>query len=289
MRRHRPTYGVGRRGYGRRRMRRRARSALRTLALVCIGVALGGAVYGGTVLAEWAIESETFTVKGIRVAGSCAGLDFEVLEAAKTARGVGIFDVPPGDIERSVSSLPTVKRCFVQRLLPDELIVRVAERRPYFLVNCGCLWRADREGVILGRAQARDLGEMFLVGWSGIENPSRGGREGPQFGPGTALDLEASRRVLEAIGMMRRLAPDLLGTVSEICFTDEGELVLFTSDPVHRIVVGPQGLKAESLFALNAVLDDLRRRDLAGMEIDLRFDRQLVVRPCSGSSVKRNK
>lgn len=289
MRRHRPTYWAGRRGYGRRPTRRVARSALRTLALICTGVALGGAVYGGTLLAEWAIESETFTVKGIRVAGSRAGLDFDVLEAAKTAKGVGIFDVPAGDIERSVSSLPTVKRCFVQRRLPDELIVRVAERRPYFIVNCGCLWRADREGIILGRAQARDLDEMFLVGWSGIESPSRGGREGPPFEPGTALDREASGRVVEAIGLMRRLAPDLLGTVSEICFTDEGELVLFTSDPVHRIVVGPRGLKAESLFALNAVLDDLRRRDLAGMEIDLRFDRQLVVRPCSGSSVKRNK
>jgi hypothetical protein len=270
-------------------MRRRARSALRTLALVCTGVALGGGVYGGTVLAEWAIESETFTVKGIRVAGSHAGLNFEVLEAAKTAKGVGVFDIPVGDIERSVSSLPTVKRCFVQRRLPDELIVRVAERRPYFLVNCGCLWRADREGVILGRAQARDLDEMFLVGWSGIESPSGGGRDGPPLEPGTALNREASRRVVEAIGLMRRLAPDLIGTISEICFTDEGELVLFTSDPVHRIVAGTEGLKAESLFALNAVLDDLRRRGLAGTEIDLRFDRQLVVRPCSSSSVKRKK
>ena len=75
--------------------------------------------------------------------------------------------------------------------------------------------------------------------------------------------------------------------VSEICLTPDGGLVVFTSDPPHRVTLGRERPLAESLVALGPVLGDLRRRGLAGMEVDLRFERQLVVRASEGRVAMR--
>ena len=50
-----------------------------------------------------------------------------------------------------------------------------------FLINSGSVWRVDREGVVLGKAGAEDLRDLFMVGLGDI---------GP-VSPGTSLDREA--------------------------------------------------------------------------------------------------
>jgi hypothetical protein len=141
----------------------------------------------------------------------------------------------------------------------------------------------DRDGVVLGRAEAEDLDRLFMAGWrAGGRSSTPGGATA--LAPGTRLESEGVRRVVGVIGTIREYAPELREHISEICVTDEGGLVIFTRDPSHRVLVGREGLRAENLVALGAVLDDLKRRGLTGMEVDLRFDRQLVVR--SGSSTE---
>ncbi len=278
----RRTYGHGKSRYMGRALTIKAprpRAALRAVALVFAGVALGSAVYGGTILAEWAVESDAFNLKEVRVEGAVSLSRVEVTEAAGVGPGANLFRLRLDEIERSVESLPAVKCCVVQRRLPDMLVVRVAERRPYFLVNCRGLWRVDREGVILGRAVAEDLDRLFVAGWHGEGGAlGAGGQAGPA--PGARLEREGVRKVTGVIRAIREFAPELEGLISEICVADDGGLVVFTKDPSHRVLVGREGLRAESLVALGAVLDDLKRRGLAGMEVDLRFDRQLVVRSC---------
>lgn len=258
----------------------RPRGVLHATLLACLGLALGTAIYGCTVLAEWAVESETFLLKEIQVSGARDLSEYEIMEAAGIERGVNIFKVPVDEIERSLSALPTVKRCVVQRHLPGRLLIRVAERRPYFLLNCGCVWRVDREGVVLGRANAEDLDRLFMASWRDAGPQARSSDTDAGFEPGSTLEPDAVDRIVTAIRAIKCFAPDLCDVVSEICVTPEGGLVLFTSDPPHRVLFGVEGPKAESLVALSAVLGDLRRRGLAGMEVDMRFDRQLAVRTC---------
>jgi hypothetical protein len=281
----RRTYGHGKPSYMGRAVSIKAprpRSALRALAMICGGVALGSAVYGGTVLAEWAVESDTFNLKEVRVCGERALSRVEILEAADVGPGVNVFRLRLDRIKSSVESLPGVKSCVVQRRLPDMLIIRVAERRPCFLVNCGGLWQVDRDGVVLGRAEMEDLDRFFMAGWRGDTDPLGSGGAAA-LAPGARLESGGVRRVVDAIDTIKRIAPELQEHVSEICVTDEGRLVLFTTEPSHRVLVGREGLKAESVVALGAVLDDLKRRGLTGMEVDLRFDRQLVVRSCGST------
>jgi hypothetical protein len=254
------------------------RSALRTMSLAVLGVALGGAIYGGTVLAEWAVESDTFLLEKIKIGGAENLPEYEIMEAAGVARGVNIFRLPIDDIRGSVASLPTVKCCSVQRRLPDGLMIKVAERRPYFLVNSGGVWRVDREGVVLGRAEAEDLENLFVVAL---------GETGP-ISPGVSLAKAPVDLAVRTIRAMHRYAPELCESVSEICVTPQEQIVLFTCNPPHRVIFGADGPKAESLVALETVLGDLRRRNLSGMEIDLRFSRQLVVRAGEGRITMRD-
>ena len=104
------------------------------------------------------------------------------------------------------------------------------------------------------------------------------GGEAMHLEPGVQLDTEAVPLILETISSLDKYAPDLHGMVSEICLMSDSGLVLFTTDPPHRILVGPRRPTAESLVALGPVLGDLKRRGLVGVEVDLRFERQLVVR-----------
>jgi hypothetical protein len=254
------------------------RSALRTVLLACLGLAIGGAIYGGTVLAGWAMESDTFLLEHIKVCGAEEVPEYEIMEAAGVARGVNILQLPLDDIRRAVSALPTVKCCSVQRRLPDALIIKVAERRPYFLINSGSVWRVDREGVVLGRACAEDVEDLFMVGL-GVKGP---------VSTGASLEAGSVGVAVKAIREIKRHAPELCDVLSEICVTPEGEMVLFTCDPPHRVVFGPEGPRAESLVALRTVLGDLKRRNLCGMEIDLRFSRQLVVRASEPNMAMRN-
>lgn len=258
----------------------RPRGVLRALLLACLGLVLGSAIYGGTVLAEWAVESNTFLLKEIQVCGVRDMSEFDIMETADLERGVNIFRVPVDEIENALAGLPTVKCCVVQRHLPDRVLIRVAERRPYFLINCGCVWRVDREGVVLGRANAQDIDCLFVAGWRDAGVHARKGDRGKDLAPGVRLKPEIVRPIMSAIQAIERFAPDLRDVVSEICLTPNDELVIFTGDPPHRVLFGKEGPRAESLVALSTVLDDLRRRGLAGMEIDMRFDRQLVVRAC---------
>lgn len=261
-------YGTNYMGRAVRLKTPRPRSVLRTISLAALGLALGGTIYGGTVLAEWALESDVFLLEKIKISGAEELPEYEIMEAAGVASGVNVFRLPADDIRKSVSSLPTVKCCSVQRRLPDGLIIRVAERRPYFLINCGGVWRADREGVVLGKAGADDLENLFMVAL---------GETGP-ISPGVSLPVGPVGLAVGTIRAIHRYAPELCKVVSEVCVATGGEIVLFTCDPPHRVVFGSDGPREENLAALETVLDDLRRRNLSGMEIDLRFSRQLVVR-----------
>ncbi len=247
---------------------------------------LGSAVYGGTVLADWVIAGDSFRISDIRVLGAREVSELDILEAARVETGANVFNVSAEEVERSVSSLPEVKCCVVQKKLPDELIIRVAERRPYFLVNCGCLWRADREGVLLGLARSGDIDSMIVAGWHDAGPVEEVGSGDGAPAPGAVLERGKTRRVVKTIAMVRELAPELCGVISEVSITRAGDLELFAGDPSVRVLAGAEGPQAEDLLALGAVMDDLRRRGLSEMEIDMRFDRQLVARQCGSGSAK---
>jgi len=263
-----------------RKRRRPGRGVLRAAALVCLGSALGGALYGASALTEWALTSETFAVKRVSVLGDGWPGEYAVMETAGAVRGLNLFKVPVEEVERSLSALPGIKCCRVEKRLPDRLVVRVAPRRPFFLFSCSGLWRVDREGVVLGRAQSGDLDSLAVASWQ------RGRCE--DLETGMSLEEEPVGRVRSLIAAMRRYAPDLDDQTSEICVDEEGEVTFFTKNPPHRVLLGRGAPKTENLVALTAVLGDLRRRGLSGMEIDMRFDRQIVVRSCGRGAAMRN-
>lgn len=296
----------------------RRRRVRRGIALVCLALSLAGVGYGVIRLVDWAGRSNAFAVKEIHVLGNRKLAVNTVAAAAGIRPNDNLLRISPTEVERSVSAIPQVKRAFVQRRLPDELVIRVAERRPCFLVNCGCLWLVDREGVVVGRGSAGDMERFTMatgfgpatvgLGASGGIGDSRKGagagsgtpaetgagkgrnahfEDEMHLEPGVRLDPKAVHRIMETIRAIEECSPDLCRMVSEICLTPDGELAVFTSDPPHRVTLGRERPLAESLVALGPVLDDLRRRGLVGMEVDLRFQRQLVVRSIEGRVAMR--
>jgi hypothetical protein len=286
----------------------RRRRVLRVIVLAGVATVLVALGYGVSLLVDWARQSDVFVVSEIHVLGTRKLAASDVVAAAGIDAGENLLRISPHAVEDAVSALPEVKRAFVQKRLPDKLVIRIADRRPCFLVSCGCLWLVDREGAVLRRGGGRDVERLPMV--AGLNVSAAGGSRGAaadehkstatrastgqsksplhpdveqtrspaHLEPGVRLDRQGVDQVLEVIRVLENCSPDLAKRISEICRTPDGGLILFTSDPPHRVLLGRERPLAESLVVLGPVLDDLKRRGLVGMEVDLRFERQLVVR-----------
>jgi len=253
-----------------RRGRGRLRRALLWLKLATLGACAGASIYGFALLWNWISTSDNFEVRGIELVGVEGEWAREVRNAAASAIGVNLFRVDVPELENAVRSLPFVKTCAVGRRLPHTLVIRVTPRRPLFVLNCGGLWRVDREGVIVGPVEDGDV-ERHLVASCASEPDS--------IEPGGKLDPADVAAIRRAIVAIERTSPELMRELSEVCVAADGSVTLFTKDPPHRVLLGQGEPKRENLAALRAVLGDVRRRGIKGAHIDLRFSRQIVVRP----------
>jgi cell division protein FtsQ len=143
-----------------RRLRRRF--ALGAGALLAIGVLAGGgvqlargawfskAVESAVGRLEVASTAVGFAVTNVSVAGRDRESRSAVLDALDVARGTPIFGVELAAAKLRLQALPWVRTAEVERLLPDTIFVRLAERRPLaFWQRHGSLVLVADDGVVV--------------------------------------------------------------------------------------------------------------------------------------------
>lgn len=213
--------------------------------------------------------TDSFALREVTVLGS-AGLPMDSLRAV-TAGLVGrnMFTAPLGRIQRELMHFPAVKDVTFRRRLFHRIDCYLRERDPVALVavdrDAGrdCM-EVDSEGVIVPRRSGSDGIDLpVITGISRVEVFEEGG----------------ARKIREALEVMRHLHTFNFSPaehLSEIHFeNDEMIVILMETGATVRVGRGGYREKIRKLRAVYAALDEQERfPDM----IDLRFDRQVVVR-----------
>jgi len=194
-----------------------------------------------------------FRVRHVQVIGAKYVAPREVLERLRVDTMASVWD-PLAPLERRVKEHPLVRDVRVERRLPGTLVVRVVERTPVGLV-------ATPNGLRPYDERGRPL----------AIDPATADVDAPVISTG-----RPDTTILRLLGDARLRAPALYRRLSEIRREGDGSelLVILDSLPVRAL----PDVTLQRLSDLDLVEQDLARRGLRVVELDLRYRDQVIAR-----------
>ncbi|MCD6170264.1 MAG: FtsQ-type POTRA domain-containing protein [Candidatus Latescibacteria bacterium] len=231
----------------------------RLIFLVCI--ALGLRIIFGQIRSL--LESTTlFQVAEIRVDGFHLLDRKRVVELSRLTKGESIFEIDLARTARRVVKDPMIKKVTVSRILPGKIVIRIEERKPIALINLDRLYGVDQEATLL----------PYLASFPSV--PIITGVNVPSYKVAERVSSPQLYQAIELLEQIGRLAPSLLGEVSEVNIG--GSPVLFLVNGGTRVRLKQENFP-QQILCLEAILERLKFCEIYPRYIDLRFDGQVVV------------
>jgi len=214
-------------------------------------------------------QSSTFRVKRVLFEGAHILPETDILAAAGITTEDNIIFLNTDSVKTRVEALPYVKRCDVKRMYPDEVLLRIVERKAIatLMVN-NHLYEIDRENVVL-----RELSPFAAQTGPLITNlPGVGVMDAgePIESPTLCSALELWENVKE-LSFVKEV------TLSEISAAHENDLRMYFNELPYEIRWG------RSDFAKQAARFEVLWNEMNGnipceYYLDLRFDADLVCK-----------
>jgi len=191
-----------------------------------------------------------FRVRNVEIVGARYLPARDILNRLRVDTLASVWD-PTAPLERRVATHPQVRSVEIERKLPGTLVVHVDERLPVALVPSPRGFRAfDERGVALPIDLAK----------TPIDAP---------------ILIERDTSALRLLAELKTSAPSLYDHVSDVRpLSDEELLIAFDSLTVRAM----KSVRAERLSEIQPVRDDLARRQLKVVELDLRYRDQVIAR-----------
>lgn len=225
----------------------RGRPAWRLLAgIPLVVLVLAAPWWGPRALAELAF----FRVRRVEIVGTHYVAPGDLLRRMHVDTTNSVWD-PVAPLEARVAGHPEVRSARVRRRLPGTLVVEIVESLPVALVPATAGLRAyDDRGVLLA------------------VNPA-----------GQDIDVPVLARrdtaLLRFLGEVRHGAPELYQRISELRRLPRGDVWMKMADVT---VLAASDVTVPRLLELDPVSQDLARRRLHPVELDLRFRDQVIAR-----------
>lgn len=247
----------------------RRRKGLRTARAAVVLALLGVAGYHGFRLADARGWLDLFQIREVRVVGNdIAHPAVLVAEAGLMGEPVHYWS-PLGPYVERVLRDPMVAEARFRRRFPNRLVLEVVERTPVALLALDRLAPVDASGRVLPVS-------AFQPGWNVpvIETewpPAAVAAQG-------RIRQPEVRRLVEWLVAVTRQYPALAHEISALELDRRGTVTLRL---VHAegVIVLDQRTPIEKLALVDDVLRDLREKGLQTMQLDLRFEDQIVARP----------
>ncbi|MGE5395939.1 MAG: cell division protein FtsQ/DivIB [Chitinophagales bacterium] len=212
------------------------------------------------------LRSSLFFIDRITVTGNVVVDKKEILALSGIQIGQNIFDIDPAASEKAIGIVPRIKRVEVSRKIPRQVLIRVAERKPWaMVVNKKGYIVIDGEGVCLGSKTTivDDPGVPIIT----LEDQPGVLREGERL----SASIKNVRKVVDA------LPEELRPIVSEYHCTKNGQVFLYTIEGTEVRLGGLDRL-AEKMQLLDQVVDMNKDESNTGLQyIDLRYKGQPVI------------
>lgn len=248
---------------------RRVRQFFTIVYRLVLVALIGGLLYLlGLRVDAFVRQSDFFQLREVRVVGATQALTEQIQGVIATLQERGETNLVTFNLERAVfqvQNLPRVRQVTFRKVFPGTLGVEIEERQPLTVANLDDLYWIDREGVLLGRADVRDLAGQRL--------PLLTGLRGSRFHAGLQLDQPHLRDVLEAIEFLQTHEPGLASRFAEWNLNANNEITGILREGVE--VRFGEFHPMDRLARLQALLE--KKGDLKDTTyVDLRFETQIV-------------
>lgn len=213
------------------------------------------------------LVSGYFAVTSVRVENQQRLQQDEVLALSDIEQGSNIFDLDLDMIGRKIEENPWVASAQVERVFPDEVVIRLEERQPQAIVHLGYLYYVDSGGEIFKMLDAGDRLDYPLI--SGVDRQ-------------LLLDKpEQARELLQgALGLLAELGERHvfgLDQVSELRVDPQEGITLYTYRGGVPVLFGQNGYRTK-LDRLERIYKELQPRLAAIDYIDLNVVERVIVK-----------
>jgi cell division protein FtsQ len=198
-----------------------------------------------------------FDIQKVTVSGLKHVQESEVLANAGFKVGTNVFRVELDEIRERVEQLPWVRYALVERILPDQIVIKIVEREPVGLARIrGEVYQFDAEGMVLDPDVGNGSSFPILDGLRGGDKK------------GNSVKVEKYQKVIEDLGQ---------ASLSEIHINETGEVtVVSASDPLMiNLGSGDFRNRWRRYLQLRA---QIQQQYPEAVRIDLRFRNQVIVR-----------
>ncbi|MEZ4600173.1 MAG: cell division protein FtsQ/DivIB [Syntrophotaleaceae bacterium] len=222
---------------------------------------------GGVLTARMLVASDFFAVARVRVENQQRLSQEEILALSDIQVGANIFDLDLDMIGRKIEENPWVATACVERIFPDEVMIRVSERRPAAIVSLGYLYYVDETGEIFKVLDAKDSLDYPLI--SGMDRQRL--LEKPEE------SRNELRAAVELLAQLDRRNIFQLDEVSELSLDAREGMTLYTYHGGVPVRLGTSGF-GDKLDRLEAVYRELQPRLAAIDYIDLKVAERVIVK-----------
>lgn len=238
--------------------------------LLRIGIASGTGFLlasGAFLTAQLLLESGYFDVQQVRVENHARVSEADILESSDIKIGDSLFDLELYLIGRKIEEQPWIARADVERIFPDQVVIRVIERQPRAIIDLDYLYYVDAGGDIFKMLEAGDLLDFPVI--SGIDRQSL---------------LEQDDKSIDCLRLALSLLDELekrplfnLEDVSQVHYDAQDGLIVHTQIGGVPVLMGRDGFAAK-LDRLEKIFVDLEPRLMALKYIDLNVADRVIVK-----------
>ena len=216
---------------------------------------------------QMVLESGYFTISQVQVERQVRVGEAEILEASDIQIGDSLFDLDLHMIGRKIEEHPWVAKAEVERVFPDQVVIRVTEREPRAIVDLDYLYYVDEDGVVFKVLGSEDQLDFPVI--TGIDRQSLLEDSG-----------SVENSITMALPLMNALDQRLLFNlehVSEIHYEPKEGLTLYTYRGGVPVYLGGDNFETK-LSRLEDVYPDLEPRLTALSYIDLNVADRVIVK-----------
>jgi cell division protein FtsQ len=235
---------------------------------ITVAIGSGTLIVSGSLLtAQMLLESGYFSVNKVRVEHQARVSEGDILDMSDIVVGDGIFELDLHMIGSKIEENPWIESAEVERVFPDEVVIRVSEREPRAIVDLGYLYYLDESGEVFKMLDADDRLDFPVV--TGIDREMMIDQQD-----------EVQEWLLKSLSLMKQIegrALFNLDDISEVYVDLEDGLTVYTrigGVPVHlghKAYVG-------KLDRLERIYADLEPRLRALEYIDLNVADRVIVK-----------
>jgi cell division protein FtsQ len=219
-------------------------------------------------------HSPRFNLTRIDIQGNHKVSEKEIKEKAQIELGTNIFRMKLGMIENLVREDKRIKKVWAKRILPNQLLIEVEEKKPALWINLpeGLFGLSQDQEII--PLEEEDFDQDLPV-VTGLTFSSDFGKKNLKTKPYEWWPNKKAKLALDFYKILSEQDSSFMELISEINLSDESNLVFYLIPYGTQVNMGKGNLK-KKLKRAKAFLDyEGKTEDLAGL--DLRFKDQVEI------------